>query len=252
MGFSCTYEKQNTCRFSASACERELCKSYYGKCAFCTASCKETDGNCGKKEVLIYAVKKGFHPGIYTRKKDLRKEIEGYAGAEYKTFTDRSIAEQYMNGTLKENPQSGKKAAEIKPYAYVDGSYNKFTKTYGYGGYVFDTKKHVLQGSGTDPEMASMRNVAGEILGATAAIQFAVDHGYKTLKLYYDYSGIECWPTGKWNAGKQGTMEYRDFCRKCMKEHGLKIEFVKVKGHSGVSGNEEADRLAKIAVGLSA
>ena len=30
----------------------------------------------------------------------------------------------------------------------------------------------------------------------------------------------------------------------------IDIRFVKVKGHSGVEGNEEADRLAKQAVGI--
>lgn len=59
-------------------------------------------------------------------------------------------------------------AVKKSAYAYVDGSYNQNTSTYGYGGYLVDEQGngHLLQGSGCDPEMASMRNVSGEILGA--------------------------------------------------------------------------------------
>ena len=134
-------------------------------------------------------------------------------------------------------------------YAFVDGSYNKVTKVYGYGGFlVHDGKKEILQGSGSDAEMASMHNVAGEILGSTAAIQKAIALGIPEIKIYYDYMGIEKWATGGWKRNKKGTIAYYDFIQSVKDQ--IKIEFVKVKGHSGVEGNEEADRLAKEAAGI--
>ncbi len=119
--------------------------------------------------------------------------------------------------------------------------------TYGYGGIINDgTKEHEIMGSGANPEMASMRNVAGEIEGAMAAISYAEQNGIQELTIYYDYIGIENWPTGKWNANQKGTQLYRDYVRNAK----IKIYFKKVKGHSGVRGNEKADMLAKRAVGV--
>lgn len=61
----------------------------------------------------------------------------------------------------------------------------------------------MLQGAGKEPEMASMRNVAGEVLGSMAAIEKALELGLKDLTIYYDYMGIEMWAKGLWKRNKR-------------------------------------------------
>ncbi len=134
--------------------------------------------------------------------------------------------------------------------AYVDGSFNVSTKEFAYGVVIVKPEgEETFSKKMNDPELASMHNVAGEIKGAEAAMQYALDHGAKRLVIYHDYEGIAKWCLGLWKTNKEGTKAYKAFYEEAKKS--LTIEFVKVTGHSGDKYNDLADRLAKNELGIA-
>ncbi len=132
--------------------------------------------------------------------------------------------------------------------AYVDGSFEPTLGKYAYGCVLIepDGIETTLSGSGNDPEVANIRNVAGEMLGAMNAVKWAKAHDYREIRIYYDYMGIEMWATGGWKAKNKYTAGYADYMKKSASQ--VKISFQKVAAHTGVRYNEMADKLAKNAL----
>lgn len=201
-----------------------------------------------------YAVKQGRKPGIYTTWEECKKQVTGFSGAIYKSFPSHSAAEEFLEiQTAKASPvpaapgQPDLRGAEAA--AYVDGSYLHSSKRFSYGAVIYHNgKEYLFSEAFNDPALAEMRNVAGEIMGARKAIEFCLEHQIKSVTLYYDYQGIESWCTGAWKANKPGTIAYKQFYDNASTR--LKVQFVKVKGHSGDVCNDLVDSLAKKALGI--
>ena len=80
-------------------------------------------------------------------------------------------------------------------------------------------------------------------------MRYAVENGIERIVIYHDYEGIAKWCNGAWRANKEGTKAYRAYYDQVKDK--LKIQFIKVKGHSGDKYNDMADRLAKKALNLA-
>ena len=209
-----------------------------------------------------YAVKSGRKTGIFGTWDECKAQVSGYSGAIYKSFKTKEEAEAFIGGAeassevpIKKGKEKAVEAGEKEELkhegavAYVDGSYNIRTKEFSYGMIVLiDGKEYKYAGKDNDSELASMRNVAGEIKGAEAAMRFAVAKGLESITIYHDYEGIARWCTGEWKTNKEGTKAYKKYYDEAKEKTSIK--FVKVKGHSNDKYNDIADELAKQALGI--
>ena len=204
----------------------------------------------------IYAVRKGKTTGIFYSWDECSASVNGYPGAEYKSFTMKEEANAYLGNSfaaqIEEEKKDQKNTApdrtESTLTAYVDGSFDPSIGKYAFGCILLTPDGEIIResGNGQDPESLAIRNVAGEMLGAMYAVQWAINHGYPSLTIYYDYEGIAKWAQGDWKAKNKRTQQYAEFMNG--KRSYIQLTFQKVKAHSGDHYNEEVDKLAKSAL----
>lgn len=224
-----------------------------------------------KNRKRFYAVAKGHIPGIYKTSAELIQNITKFPNYIAKSFKTETEAEEFItkiSNYIKQNQKAIKSLYELEPeicdnddetivkqspisYAYIDGSFNPNTNYYGCGGFlIHNKKKYIIKKKDNNPTLLALKNVAGEILGSHEIIQKAVDLNIKEIIIFYDFSGIEMFATGIWSRKNDWSDDYYKFFQN-VKDH-INIHFIKVNAHKGVKGNNEADKLAREAVGLKA
>lgn len=195
-------------------------------------SVKVTVGKDGEKygDVIVYhkPSANSFTLGTHELKiKSNVSEIENiWYGNKVVTVTSQSINEQTNISSVK---------------AYVDGSYVE--NNIGYGVVILRDEEVIQELSGKidDPELDSQHQIAGEIQGIIATIEWANQNHVTEIEIFFDYAGLEKWAIGEWKTNNALTAKYQAYMQNCT----VKVIWSKVKGHSGDRWNSRADELAR-------
>lgn len=208
----------------------------------------------------FYAIKEGMdiktqekvENKIVTTWDECTRFVKGVKGAKYKSFTDLKSAEDYLMDT----GRLLKKNADVIPegfiHAYVDGSFNDIEGKYSYGLVVVknDIIVHLENGVASDDTDKALRQIAGELAAAKAAVKYSLSAGERNLAIIHDYEGIFHHATGSWARRDKSSVDYYEFMNKYISSGMLDIVFIKVDSHTGDTYNELADEAAKVAAGL--
>lgn len=213
--------------------------------------------------IKYYGVKEGNRIGVFGTWEETQGYVSGYAGAIYKSFKKYDDAFYFVYGYYpEEDNQKNKTPLKQTPMVklkkplydlnyvdvYVDGSYNELNDTIGYGIVFFLPDGTIIKDCGRIPTKdTSTRNVFGELYSMIRTIQMAIANEFKDIIVHYDYEGIEKWTTGEWKAKTPITKHYVNYFNQYVTvEKRVNVVFNKVSAHSGIVGNEMADKLAKM------
>jgi ribonuclease H-related protein len=184
-----------------------------------------------------YAVVKGYHPGIYTDWPTTLKEVRGYSGAVYKSFSTQKNAEQFL---LQHQTQTTDSPLP-KIVIYTDGSY--LAPNAGFGVLIIkpNGKKYYAYGQ------VSLKKVDSAI-AELYAIYVALSLVEEDVVIYSDsqyavdaFSNyITEWKKNSWKGVKN--LELIQAIDKLTQNR--KVKWKKVKAHVGIPENELVDRLA--------
>lgn len=207
----------------------------------------------------FYAVASGRQCGIFTDWSITEKQVKGFGGAKFKSFSSRADAEKWLDDPVyQKKPSSFDKKTQKKVYPqaestdiviYTDGSSLNNPGPGGYGVVILE--------AGREKELSGgyrlTTNNRMEMMAAIVALR-RLETGTKPIKLYSDSSylvnGINKGWVKKWQLNGWKKSDGKDVLNIDLWQELIKltvksnVEFRWVKGHAGNAFNEQCDRLA--------
>ncbi|KAF7494276.1 Ribonuclease H1 [Sarcoptes scabiei] len=218
------------------------------------------------RQPKFYAVAVGRRVGIYRSWPSSKVQIQNISNAKYKIFDTHKEALEYLETTPKETPITSE---DVKIASDTKSKRNKYQTVYIDGSCWRNGSPNACAGLGIywpgSPEKNQSLTIDGkqtsiraEIWAAIMAIRQARSLGYHYLYIYSDsHFVIQCatvwiekWKRSNWitTAGHEVKNRYDMMALDEAVKSIQKIIWRPVVAHSGVFGNEEADRLAKAAI----
>ena len=224
----------------------------------------------------FYAVRHGRVTGIFMTWMDCEKQIKGFRGAQFKKFSTRIDAERYVNQSsltaskksLKYdivNPrQIKRRRTNLSPLCvpnntiivYTDGACRNNGTDIAVGGIgVYFGPSDPRNAS--EPLLGRQTNQRAELQAVIRALEIIVSHrrgSRESVEIRTDSSYVQKgitkwihgWKKNNWRTASQKPVKNKDLW--ITLDHLVtkvnRAIFVHVKAHSGIEGNEQADRLA--------
>lgn len=136
-----------------------------------------------------YVVWQGFKPGIYDSWEECKKQVEGYAGAKYKSFAAYELAHQAFYANICVDEQ---KTSVPKKGLCVDAAYSSSTHAMEYRGVILPEKKEIFH---QGPFYDATNNV-GEFLALVHALALCKKNGWND-DIYSDSKTAIAWVRNK-------------------------------------------------------
>lgn len=136
---------------------------------------------------------------------------------------------------------------------FVDGSYSKITPNKTFGGVVILNENYevisIRRVETTMHDFVKTNNAGGEVIASLMAItesSMICKDEESIVRIFYDYRGVRDFITGDYKAKSKGMIYYVQGVRNILNSNpNIKLEFIKVKSHSGNKFNDLVDLVAK-------
>ena len=189
----------------------------------------------------FYAVKNGKKKGVYKTLPECMAQVKDYDNAIWCKFTNKENATAFVNQKINEE--------HFENYAYTDGSCNGERTRHGFGVILHTpSETYILQGRTNNTETPYISSIIAELQAQKAVIKKARELGITSLTIYYDCKAIVDLVLKGNTTTNSKLNAYIGYIKSILPF--ININYVKVKAHSGIEGNEIADGLAKQAIGL--
>ena len=189
----------------------------------------------------FYAVKNGKKKGVYKTLSECMEQVKDYNDAIWCRFTNEENATAFVNQKINKE--------HFENYAYVDGSCNGEQTRHGYGVMLrTPSETYILQGRTNITETTYISSIIAELQAQKAVIKKALSSGIMSLTIYYDCKATVDLVLRGYKSKNSKINAYVSYIKSSLPF--ININYVKVKAHSGIEGNEIADTLARKAIGL--
>lgn len=196
----------------------------------------------------FYAVRKGRTPGVYTSWDDAKAQVSGFAGAEHQKFSSAEAAHAYQQGDFLLGPVSSPERLVV----YTDGSCTSDGKG-GFGAYFAadetpDICERVPSFLAADGTIQPTFNDKTELYAIVRVLEVDPDPS-RELHFHCDATYVIDTFNSRQGAApaRHANLKNLDmikYIQELIDNRPKAVKFFHVKGHAGIPGNVEADKLA--------